>query len=122
MDKLTRDFLWGSTVEKKKLHKVGWNKVTNPKNLGVGGLDIFEMKDRNSAILAKLCWRIGSRFDRPWAQMLISKYLTPSRVRGGARKQPASHIWNACEEGGIIFDNDNFDNPKKLTSLRLTTL
>ena len=34
VNKLTRDFLWGSTVEKKKLHLVGWNKVTNPVDMG----------------------------------------------------------------------------------------
>ena len=69
VDKLTKDFLWGSIVEKKKLHLVGWNKVTNPINLG--GLGIFEMKARNSTILAKLCWRIASSLDMSWAQMLI---------------------------------------------------
>ena len=102
VDKLTRDFLWGSVVEKKKLHLVGWNKVTNLINLG--GLGIFEMKARNSAILAKLCWRIASSSDMPWAQMLTSKYLKSTRLRGEARSQTASHIWKACKEGGIIFN------------------
>ena len=36
--------------------------------------------------------------------MLISKYLTPLRVRGGARRQPASHNYKACKDGGIIFN------------------
>ena len=55
VNKLVRDFLWGSTsiVDKKKIHLVRWNKVTNPLNLG--GLGIFEMKARNSTLLAKLC-------------------------------------------------------------------
>lgn len=65
VNKLTRDFLWGSTGEKRKLHLVGWNKVTDP--IDLGGLGIFEMKARNSAILAKLCWRIASSPDVPWA-------------------------------------------------------
>ena len=65
VNKLTRDFLWGSTTEKRKLHLVGWNKVTNP--IDLGDLGIFEMKARNSAILAKLCWRIASSLDMPWA-------------------------------------------------------
>ena len=53
VNKLTRDFLWGPTAEKKKLHLVGWNKVTNL--IDMGGLGIFEMKAKNSTILAKLC-------------------------------------------------------------------
>ena len=102
VDKLTKDFLWGSIVEKKKLHLVGWNKVTNPINLG--GLGIFEMKARNYTILAKLCWRIASSPDKSWAQMLTSKYLTPTCLRGEARSQTASRIWKAYKEGGIIFN------------------
>ena len=35
VNKLTRDFLWGSTVEKKKRHLFGWNKVTKPIDMGV---------------------------------------------------------------------------------------
>ena len=42
VDKLTSNFLWGSTEDRRKLHMVGWNKVTNPTNLG--GLGIFQMK------------------------------------------------------------------------------
>ena len=52
-------------AEKKKLHLIGWNKVTNL--IDMGGLGIFEMKARNFAILAKLCWRIASSLDMPWA-------------------------------------------------------
>ena len=89
-------------MEKKKLHLVGWNKVTNSINLG--GLGIFEMKARYSAILAKLCWRIASSPDMSWAQMLTSKYLTPACLRSEVRSQTASRIWKAYKEGGIIFN------------------
>ena len=102
IDRLVRNFLWGSTSNKKKIHLVGWNKVTNPKELG--GLEIFQAKARNSALLAKLCWRIASCPDMPWAHMLICKYLTPSRLGVGGRKLPASRIWAACKDGGVIFN------------------
>ena len=32
LDKINRDFLWGS--EKKKLHLVGWSKIIKPKEKG----------------------------------------------------------------------------------------
>ena len=102
VDKLVRNFLWGSTVERKKMHMVGWSQVTMPQDLG--GLGIFQMKARNVALLAKLCWRIASSQNYPWAQMLISKYLTATRLSEGGRKLPASKIWDACKEGGIIFN------------------
>jgi len=102
VDELTRDFLWGSTEEKRKLHLVRWDKVIAPTNLG--GLGIFQTKARNSAILAKLCWRIASSSEAVSAQMLTSKYLTPVRLgeRGGRLR--ASRTWVACKNGGAIFN------------------
>ena len=52
VEKSNRDFLWGSTQEKRKLHMVKWSTVTLPKNLE--GLGIMEMRPRNEKILAKL--------------------------------------------------------------------
>ena len=52
LNKINRDFLWGSTVEKKKMHMVSWEKVCRPKNLG--GLGLYATKPRNIALLAKL--------------------------------------------------------------------
>ena len=34
VDKLNRDFLWGSTENNKKIHMVSWKKVTKPKKDG----------------------------------------------------------------------------------------
>jgi len=31
LDKINRDFLWGSSTEKKKLHLVGWSKIIRAK-------------------------------------------------------------------------------------------
>ena len=75
VDKIIRDFLWGLMEEKRRMHMVNWNTVTLPKDLG--GLGLHSMKDRNLAILAKLCWRLASDQRAPWAQMLAAKYLTP---------------------------------------------
>ena len=38
LDKINRDFLWGSTNEKRKMHTVGWGKIIKPKE--EGGLGI----------------------------------------------------------------------------------
>nr|POE95684.1 putative ribonuclease h protein [Quercus suber] len=102
IDKLTRDYLWGSNDERRRMHMVGWDKVTNP--TCIGGLGLFKVKARNDAILAKLCWRIASTPDAAWSQMLCKKYLTPARLNDRGRKYPASRTWKACKIGGLIFN------------------
>ena len=69
VDKLTRDFLWGSNDERQRLNMVGWDKVTNP--TCTGGLGLFQVKARNDAILAKLCWRIASNSDEAWPKCFV---------------------------------------------------
>ena len=87
IDKLNRDFLWGSTQEKRKLHLVNWNVVTLPKLYG--GLGIFKMRARNEALLAKLCWRIANNPEALWAKTIIKKYFSGSSV---GRKKNCSCI------------------------------
>ena len=57
LDKINRDFLWGSTSEKRRLHLVVWNKIIRPKE--EGGLGIQAAKIKNLALLAKLNWRMN---------------------------------------------------------------
>ena len=57
VDKIIRDFLWGSTEEKRRMHMVNWDTVTLPKELG--GLGLHSMKYRNLAILAKTVLEVG---------------------------------------------------------------
>lgn len=101
VDKTIRDFLWGSTDEKRKMHMVKWSTVTFPKVLG--GLGLHSIRDRNLAFLAKLCWRLASSQDSPWAAMLAAEYLTPKRMTEDGRKLPCSSMWSACKKGGPIY-------------------
>ena len=82
------------------MHMVEWSTVTLPKDLG--GLGLQSMKDRNLAILAKLCWRLASDQGAPWAQMLAAKYLTPQRLEQG-RSAPCSSVLVACKKGDPIY-------------------
>ena len=55
IDRVNRNFLWGSSDHKKKMHWVNWNTVTKAKELG--GLGLQSARVRNTALLAKLNWR-----------------------------------------------------------------
>ena len=55
LDRVNRNFLWGSTESAKKIYWVGWEKVTKSKEEGGLGLQIAN--DMNVALLSKLNWR-----------------------------------------------------------------
>lgn len=55
IDWVNRNFLWGSSETARRMHWVGWNKVTKPKK--EGGLGLQSAKGRNTALLTKLNWR-----------------------------------------------------------------
>ena len=73
-DKINRDFLWGSSTEKKRLHLVGWSKVIRPKEEGRLGIQAAQAK--NIALLAKLNRRLYHEKDSMWAKVLLSKYCS----------------------------------------------
>ena len=56
VDKLSRNFLWGSTENKKNFHLLSWQKTTKPKS--EGGLSIHVAKPKNIVLLAKLNWTL----------------------------------------------------------------
>ncbi|GKV30099.1 hypothetical protein SLEP1_g38957 [Rubroshorea leprosula] len=72
LDKITRDFLWGFDLLKRKIHMVAWDTVTLPKSLG--GLGMKSAKEANLVAMAKLNWRLFSKRDKLWCQIIASKY------------------------------------------------
>ena len=45
IDRVNRNFLWGSAENKRKLHWVGWKKVTRPKEEGGVGAPNSKRKE-----------------------------------------------------------------------------
>ncbi|KAG7536801.1 hypothetical protein ISN44_As13g007270 [Arabidopsis suecica] len=82
LDKLSRSFVWGSTVEKRKQHFLAWGKVCIPKRDG-GGLGLKEARVMNKALLAKVGWRLLSDKSSLWAKVLRSKYKVGEVVSYG---------------------------------------
>ncbi|KAI8535768.1 hypothetical protein RHMOL_Rhmol10G0199500 [Rhododendron molle] len=96
IDKANRDFLWGSSVEERKIHVVGWEKVTKPTELG--GLGIRQSRDANIIAMAKLNWRVSVE-DKPWSRVLTSKYTN----RSVAYNRP-SPTWRSLKKGEQVFN------------------
>lgn len=58
LEKIQRQFLWGDTSDKKKMHLVGCEKMTWSKQMG--GLGIKRLQIQNLALLSKWWWRFGT--------------------------------------------------------------
>uniref|UniRef100_A0A803Q6Z2 Reverse transcriptase domain-containing protein n=1 Tax=Cannabis sativa TaxID=3483 RepID=A0A803Q6Z2_CANSA len=73
IDKSCRDFLWGVSGNRNKLHRVSWDKVCLSKNLG--GVGFREGEKWNKALLAKYLWALASKADCLWVKWINSIYL-----------------------------------------------
>ncbi|XP_050263906.1 uncharacterized protein LOC126708133 [Quercus robur] len=92
----------GSSDSKRKIHWVGWKKVTRP--VEEGGLGIQTAKGRNLAYLAKLNWRFNAEKAVLWTQVLRKKYMSPRRINSrSVNALPSSRTWKAMKVGMDIF-------------------
>ncbi|KAL7169819.1 hypothetical protein ACSBR2_034787 [Camellia fascicularis] len=91
IDKLNRNFLWGDTPEKKKIHLVKWDKVCQSKN--AGGLGIKKARDQNLALLTKLGWKLLNKKDSLWCTVLRCKYLRNFQFSTWPKGKCASFVW-----------------------------
>lgn len=82
LDQVCRNFIWGSSEDKRKLHLVA--------------------RPRNLALVAKLGWRLKTEKDKSWARVLTHKYWNPNRL--------CSRTWSAIKKGREICDRRKMDN------------
>ena len=102
LDKINRDFLWGSTNEKRKMHMVRWGKIIKPKE--EGGLGIQSTRAKNLALLAKLNWRLYHEKEALWARVLLNKYYSNARmISSNPDGLPSSPNWKAIKTGFPTF-------------------
>ena len=89
IDRVNHNFLWGTSDSAKKIHWLGWQKVTKLKDEGGLGLQIA--KGRNVSLLAKLNWRLSTEKEALWGKVLKQKYYNFRRERAiNADRLPCS--------------------------------
>ena len=103
IDRVNRNFLWGSSEYTRKIHWVGWQKVTKPKD--EGGLGLQEAKGRNTALLAKLNWRFHTEEEALWVRVLKGNYCSSRRLNYvNMDRLPCSQVWRAIKKGRETFN------------------
>lgn len=92
IDRISRNFLWGSMTTKRKIHPVKWDQVCQP--LDHGGIGLAKAKNRNIALLMNLAWTFHSNSQSLlWANLLLSKYQNKKQT------SPSSLIWKSIQLG-----------------------
>jgi hypothetical protein len=72
IEKIQRNFLWGSTEDVDKFHLVKWEVVCSP--FSSGGLGIKNLIKFNEALLGKWLWRFGTEREALWRKVVVTKY------------------------------------------------
>ncbi|CAN1743715.1 Putative ribonuclease H protein At1g65750 [Linum perenne] len=76
IDRLIRNFVWGSTDETRKVHLIVWERICTPKDDGGLGLKMARLLNR--AYMIKLAFTFFQDHDRLWVRVLQGKYFTES--------------------------------------------
>ncbi|OMP01064.1 reverse transcriptase [Corchorus capsularis] len=98
VDRIQRNFVWGDGEENKKIHLVGWDRITRSKKRG--GLNLRKAKLRNIALMAKLVWRAKKNPEDLWVKAINSKYkLLELKKRVGSN----SDVWTSMMKGVEVF-------------------
>ncbi|CAN1159681.1 Putative ribonuclease H protein At1g65750 [Linum perenne] len=92
IDAIIRNFVWGGSQIKTKVHLLAWDHICRPKNQG--GLGLRKARELNQAYLMKLGWEILNQPDKLWVRVMTSKYLEEtSNGPQLRRKSGGSSLW-----------------------------
>ena len=84
-----RNFLWPSSLDKKRSNMVRWDQVCMPKN---GGLSLRRVKEFHDASLLKLGWS-ATTSDTLWASCFRGRYFRHSPIWFSGNTKAWSYIW-----------------------------
>ncbi|GKV33307.1 hypothetical protein SLEP1_g41833 [Rubroshorea leprosula] len=72
LDQLSRNFIWGSDEQHRKIHLIKWDTVCQPRHLG--GLGLKKSRDANIVAMCKLNWRLHFEKSNTWSKLFCRKY------------------------------------------------
>ncbi|XP_019162021.1 PREDICTED: uncharacterized protein LOC109158590 [Ipomoea nil] len=102
LEGMIRRFIWGGDENTRKISLVRWDKVTQRKS--TGGLGLRNLREVNSAFMAKLGWRMKTEPHSLWSQVLHNKYGALEDTRGAAQGRRASNAWRGMCAASHILD------------------
>ncbi|XP_039002873.1 uncharacterized protein LOC120129447 [Hibiscus syriacus] len=72
IERLTRNFIWGHSDEKRGINLVSWDRICMP--IEQGGLGVQRIVTQNEAFLMRLGYKLLTNEKQLWARVLRTKY------------------------------------------------
>ena len=98
LEKIQRDFLWGSSPSIRKIHLLNWKTVCTSKVKG--GLGIRSPALMNEALLGKWAWRFAEEENSAWKSIIRLKYGLEDRgwFMRIPRKSAGTRLWKGISK------------------------
>lgn len=113
LERVNRNFFWGSTEHRWGIHPIVWSQVCRLKS--TGGLGIRPLLAVNKVLLAKLTWRFLTFTTTSWSQILWGKYGDMGTLQSGALRRGCSSVWRGMELGFHLLRQGLDDTSDHLT-------
>lgn len=91
IDKLCKNFIWGSGDNRRKVHLIPWSQVLLPKKMG--RLGFRDARTMNMIFLLKLVWSVVSSPEALWVHILRTKYKIIEPLLEHVKVRKASNVW-----------------------------
>ena len=103
LERIQRNFLWGSLEECFKHSLMAWEKACSP--LEIGGLGVRKLVHFNQDLLGKWLWRFGQEGTHLWQRVIATKY---GKGQGGwntkvCRRANGSGLWRGINDSWERF-------------------
>jgi hypothetical protein len=97
LSQIIREFWWGDEFERRKVHWLGWEKMTRPKIQG--GIGFRDLRLFNQALLAKQAWRLLEYPESLCARLLKAKYYPTGELLDTVFPKNVSPCWQGITYG-----------------------
>lgn len=91
LNALMRRFFWGAGDKTRYMAYISWDTITEPKDYG--GLAVRDLGIFNEAMILKSLWKLATKTETLWVQLVIAKYIPRSELWHSKRNYNCSVFW-----------------------------